>query len=144
MKRTKEVDLHYPSKRDTTIWITTQFEGRHRWAKAPKDTDEAFLRNMHRHMFRVKVSVQVFHNDRDIEFFQLKHFVDNIIFNAFICKQDTKVGIGSCEMIAEVILNRLFEDLHKRFLNRNISVEVSEDGENGAIVTHNMIYDVLD
>ena len=51
------------------IYIQTQFTGYHRWDDAPDCV--AFLRNTHRHVFHVKVTVPVQHNDRAIEFFMM-------------------------------------------------------------------------
>lgn len=100
------------------VWITSQFVAYHRWAKAPEDT--AFLRNYHRHMFHVKMGIEVLHGDREVEFFDLKRRLDEYINDEF---REGRFGF-SCEIIAELILDEF-----------NASwVEVSEDGENGAIV----------
>lgn len=56
------------------IYINTSFVGFHRWDSAPEEV--AFLRDLHRHIFNVKVTVEVSHNDRDVEFFLLKKDVD--------------------------------------------------------------------
>lgn len=107
------------------IFITTQFEGKHCWPDAPEQV--AFLRDMHRHMFHVKVTVSVFHDDREIEFITLKSEV-----NAFI--QDQLAlwpEYISCEMMAEHILTYLMSVYG---INRDYCIEVNEDGENGAII----------
>ena len=59
------------------IYINTQFEGFHCWKEAPIEV--SFLRNFHRHMFKVKVWIEVRSNDREIEFFMFKKDVNNII-----------------------------------------------------------------
>lgn len=97
------------------VFITTRFEGMHRWENAPDDV--SFLRNIHRHVFHVRLVKSVSHEDRDIEFIQLKRRVDRYIYNMG--------DLGSCEMIASDLLRAFEADC----------VEVSEDGENGAIVT---------
>ncbi len=102
----------------TSIWVSHLFEGFHRWDKAPEDV--AFLRNTHRHLFDVKVGMSVGHDDREIEFFQLQREV------ATYCKTHFERDMGelSCEMIAKQLLTEFDASF----------VEVSEDGENGAIV----------
>ena len=107
------------SKTETVVWITTRFVGFHRWLKAPEEL--AFLRNWHRHVFHIRIAVKVIHNDRQIEFFTLKKEVDE-----HIAKHYTNHSFPySCEQIAQRLLEQ-FEAVH---------VEVSEDGENGALVT---------
>lgn len=100
------------------IYIQTQFEAQHRWKDAPKAQE--FLRNWHRHIFHVKVAFAVTHNERQIEFFEAKHRVDDFIRDNFAKRQFEL----SCEAIAE----------HLLIYFRAQSVEVSEDGENGAVV----------
>lgn len=101
------------------VWITTRFEAFHRWANAPDDV--AFLRQYHRHMFHVKVWVPVTHSDRDVEFFQFKRKVELVIDAEF---RDRQFDM-SCEMIGERLLYCLPEA---------VGAEISEDGENGALV----------
>ena len=105
----------------TYVYCTTQFEGFHRWPNPSSDVK--FLANLHRHMFHVKVWVKVKHDDRDMEFIGLKRNIDSICNQKF---PDT----FSCEQIAKAIVARI-EDLGDIKIH---SVEVSEDGEYGAIV----------
>ena len=58
------------------IWVTFQKEGIHKYPDAPDEVD--FLRYPHRHIFHFKVQIEVFNDDRDIEFF---------IFKRWFCKQ---------------------------------------------------------
>ena len=51
------------------IWVTFQREGIHKFPAAATDSnlaDVAFLANEHRHIFHFNISIEVFHNDRDI------------------------------------------------------------------------------
>lgn len=100
------------------IWITTQFEGFHKYPKAPKGVE--FLKNLHRHIFKLRIWIEVFHNDREIEFILFKRYVESII-------KKNNFHYRSCEMISD--------DIHKliklKYPNRKIKIEVSEDGENG-------------
>jgi hypothetical protein len=65
------------------IWVTFEKEGIHCYPAAGTDPtlctageyDVSFLANPHRHMFHFRVSIDVFHNDRDIEFIQFKRWL---------------------------------------------------------------------
>ena len=101
------------------VWITSQFEGFHKYPAAPEGVE--FLKDEHRHIFKLKVWIEVFHNDRDVEFILFKRFVQSSI-------QENKFDFKSCEMISD--------DLQKliatKYPKRDIKIEVSEDGENGS------------
>ena len=114
---------------DRQIYIQTQFTGYHRWDDAPDCV--MFLRNAHRHIFHVKVTVPVAHNDRDIEFFMMKRMVDNFILRQIIENANEDGNMGSCEMMAEKIA--MFISEHYK---RTVEVEVNEDNENGAVVNY--------
>lgn len=113
-----------------SIFITTQKEGFHCWPDAPEEV--AFLRNLHRHMFGVKVSIQVKHNDRELEFILVKRFVNECLDEIFA---KAKEAI-SCEDIATKLYWKVMEkySLHDPCEERLIIVQVNEDGENGAFV----------
>lgn len=112
---------------EKTINVKTQFEGFHYYNCAP--TEVSFLKHRHRHMFFVNVEIEVFHNDREIEFLMFKGWLDKYITKHF--KQ--KDNIGSCEMVAQQILEAVINE----YPQRNVVVEVSEDNENGAKVKYN-------
>jgi len=67
-----------------TIWVTFQKEGIHMYPGADTDPklatggwdDVSFLGVPHRHMFHFKVWIEVFHDDRDIEFIQFKRWLE--------------------------------------------------------------------
>lgn len=101
------------------VFITTRFAALHRWPNAPEEV--AFLRDFHRHEFHVKLCVPVSHNDRDVEFIMLKEGVDSYIRRTY---EGCKFPF-SCEHIASDLLTVFGAS----------RVEVSEDGENGAVVT---------
>lgn len=103
------------------VWIQTTFEGFHRWIGAPAAV--AFLRGFHRHIFKVKLGMEVTHDNREIEFFQLKGEVDKFINKFYQGKRFE----SSCEEIAGHFLNQFDASF----------VEVSEDGENGATIVEN-------
>jgi hypothetical protein len=74
------------------------------------------------------VSIEVFHNDRDIEFIQFKRWLENQ-YSQNILALDYK----SCEMISD----DLYEVIATRYPDRNIVIQVSEDNENGATIVYN-------
>ncbi len=118
------------------IWVTFQREGIHKYPGAKSDPslatgdeyDVSFLGYPHRHIFHFKVGIQVFHNDRDIEFIQFKRWIENS-FKDEILQLDHK----SCEMISD----ELYEYIATRYPDRDIEITVSEDGENGATIYYN-------
>ena len=118
------------------IWVTFQREGIHKYPGADTDPklatgdeyDVSFLGYPHRHIFHFKVAIQVFHNDRDIEFIQFKRWLENS-FRDGVMQLDHK----SCEMISD----ELYLLIANRYPNRDIEITVSEDGENGATIYYN-------
>lgn len=104
--------------------ITTTFEDLHQYIKAPEDV--SFLRNLHRHVFHVTVYIQQFHDDRDIEFIIFKRWLDRIIQSKVVKIKSSK----SCEMMAR----ELNEQIRRKYGERKIRIEISEDGENGAYI----------
>jgi hypothetical protein len=118
------------------IWVTFQREGIHKYPGADTDPklatgdeyDVSFLGYPHRHIFHFKVAIQVFHNDRDIEFIQFKRWLENS-FKSGVMQLDYK----SCEMISD----ELYHYIANRYPNRDIEITVSEDGENGATIYYN-------
>ena len=67
-------------KASKMIWVTFQKEGMHKYPaslddpklKTGDEYDVSFLGYPHRHIFHFKVAIEVFHDDRDIEFIQFK------------------------------------------------------------------------
>ena len=106
----------------TSIYITTQFHGFHHWPDAPEEV--AFLRSLHRHLFKVRVDIEVGHPDRQVEFFILKGFVDHVI-QKWLLAQLKATPAMSCEMMAECLAKRLLAQYPSL-----LKVEVSEDGTN--------------
>lgn len=113
-----------------TIFVTFQKEGIHRYPAAGTEPALAgvdFLQYPHRHIFHFKVTLQVTHNDRDVEFILFKRELENLYKEATL-----QVDYKSCEMLAE----DLIEYISGKYPGRDIAVEVSEDGENGATLTY--------
>lgn len=104
-----------------SIWVTFQKEGIHCYPNAPEGVE--FLRHPHRHIFHFRVEVQVFHDDRDIEFILFKRELESL-YNDGIMQLDYK----SCEMISD----DLAKYIKDKYPGRSLTIEVSEDGENGS------------
>ena len=120
-----------------TIFVTFQKEGIHCYPAAATDPmlatgdayDVSFLGSPHRHIFHFRVGIDVFHNDRDIEFIQFKRWLENLYKDAILA-----LDYKSCEMIAD----DLYVQIAGRYPGRNITIEVSEDGENGCVIYYNL------
>ena len=113
------------------IWVTFQKEGLHKYIQASHRDDlidVQFLGYEHRHMFHFKVWIEVTHNDRDIEFIQFKRWCEGQ-YNTGTLQLNSK----SCEMIAD----DLYEVIATRYPNRDVWIEVAEDGENGCLIQYN-------
>jgi hypothetical protein len=117
------------------IFVQFQKEGIHCYPAAATDPmlatgdqyDVSFLATPHRHMFHFRVWIDVLHNDRDIEFIQFKRWLEGLYSGpSSILQLDYK----SCEMIAE----DLYLQITARYPNREVWIEISEDGENGALL----------
>lgn len=110
----------------TEVYCTLQIEGTHNWPDCPFD-EVSYLRVPHRHVFHIKAYKQVFHDDRDVEFIMFKHKIQEYLLGQYFRgdKNLCVFGAKSCEMIARELIGK-FE------LTR---CEVSEDNENGAILT---------
>jgi hypothetical protein len=119
---------------DRKIWVTWQREGIHKYPAAltdPQLADVQFLGYPHRHIFHFRVSIDVFHNDRDLEFIQFKRWCESMYSSDnSVLSLDHK----SCEMIAD----DLYIQIAGRYPGRNVTIEVSEDGENGCLISYNL------
>ena len=107
------------------IWVTFQKEGFHSYPAALTDEklqDVKFLGYPHRHLFHFKVSVEVGHDDRDIEFFQIKRWLQELYDYEHL-----SINNQSCEMLN----SNLAKVIQKNYPNRALIIEVSEDLENG-------------
>jgi hypothetical protein len=109
-----------------TANVRFTIEGFHRWPDAP--AGRAYLRMSHRHLFYIQATVEVMHNEREIEYHDLLDF----------CKAGFMVGVSgdlgpaSCETMAEDLVNGIVEKWPGRF----VEVSVFEDNEVGAKITY--------
>ena len=117
------------------IWVTFQKEGIHCYPAAATDPalatgdeyDVSFLGTPHRHIFHFRVWIDVIHNDRDIEFIQFKRWLQKLYESGTI-----QLDYKSCEMMAD----DLYIQIASRYPDRAVWIEVSEDGENGALIKY--------
>jgi len=123
-------------KTSTSIVVAAVVTGKHCWPEAPDHRD--YLRTLHRHDFRFVAHVVVRHDDRDIEFHDLR---DRILLEVerlgepyegnrpTAWKPDiwTDFGRRSCEELGRLLLHALGKGMPCW------KVEVWEDSDNGAI-----------
>jgi hypothetical protein len=124
------------------IWVTFRREGIHRYPAAATDPalctageyDVSFLANAHRHIFHFRVWIDIFHNDRDIEFIQFKRWLENLYSGTGPYNQNQILNLDfkSCEMIAD----DLYIQVAGRYPGRAVWIEVAEDGENGCLIKY--------
>ena len=130
-----------------SIWVTFTKEGIHKYPGADTDPklatgkwdDVSFLGYPHRHTFHFKVWIQVFHNDRDIEFIQFKRWLERLYGghgsqndNDSISTSVLQLDFKSCEMIAD----DLAKQIQWKYPNRDLKISVAEDNENGCEIDY--------
>ena len=119
------------------IWVTFQKEGIHKYPAAATDPnlatgdeyDVSFLANPHRHIFHFRVWLGVTHNDRDVEFIQFKRWLEKLYSST---QGVLSLDYKSCEMMAD----DLYIQIAAKYPGRAVWIEVSEDGENGALIKY--------
>jgi len=135
---------------DKYVQIKLVREGFHRWLEAPDEV--AHLRNYHRHLFHIRIQISL-DSDREIEYYLFQKKVEEII-KFYISRQpdftnefdweefyeltgqgidEDVLVINSCENFAEHLVYQLESEYGA---NRSMSCLVSEDDENGSIVSN--------
>ena len=133
--RQEDAKMQKLKKSNSMIWVTFRKEGLHKYPAALDDPnlatggadDVSFLGYIHRHMFHFKVAIEVFHDDRDIEFIQFKRWLENLYAEGTL-----QLDFKSCEMICD----DLAESINNKYPGRKLNITVSEDGENGATIEY--------
>lgn len=113
-------------KSGKSIWVTFQKEGIHLYPQAatdPKLAGVSFLGYPHRHMFHFRVELEVFHDDRDVEFILFKRELEGLYGDGIL-----DLNRKSCEMISDDLATYIKD----KYPGRDLQITVSEDGENGA------------
>jgi hypothetical protein len=117
------------------IWVTFQKEGIHKYPAAATDPtlatgdeyDVSFLANEHRHIFHFRVWISVTHDNRDIEFIQFKRWLEKLYAEGTL-----QLDYKSCEMMSQ----DLYDSISNKYPDREVWIEVSEDGENGSFIKY--------
>ena len=134
LRRMREEDTKM-KKSSTNIWVTFRKEDLHKYPAAlddPKlatgdEQDVSFLGYIHRHIFHFKVELEVFHDDRDVEFIQFKRWLESLYADGTL-----QLDFKSCEMICD----DLADTINTKYPNRKMTITISEDGENGATCSY--------
>ena len=138
LEQNREENLKMDNRKQNAkrwIWVTFQKEGIHKYPAALEDPalatgdeyDVSFLGYPHRHKFHFRVAISVVHNDRDIEFIQFQRWLENLYKDDVI-----QLDYKSCEMMSD----DLFDQIVTKYPGRDIKIEISEDGENGALIEY--------
>lgn len=107
------------------IWVRVEAHGFHCWPEAPER--RGYLRAPHRHLFVLTASCDVAHDDREVEFHDLQDAARDALQR--LGSDHGAFGRASCEDIARAVGSALAGQFRRPFM-----VEVSEDGECGAVV----------
>jgi len=115
----------------TFVYCTFQKEGYHFFPGADTNPiyatgdeyDVSALGHRHMHYFNFKVWVQVTHENRQIEFIQMRRWIEDL-YSKGILELDNQ----SCEMMSDA----LYEKLIDRYPGMEIKIDISEEGINGS------------
>lgn len=119
----------------TFVYVTFQKEGYHAYPEALTDPslatkdqyDVSHLGHRHMHYFYFKVWVAVNHNNREIEFIQLRRWLENLYNNGTL-----ELNNMSCEMMSDA----LYTQISERYPGTEIRIDISEDNINGSYVEY--------
>lgn len=113
-----------------TIWVKFEKKGMHRYMDAATNEglkDVSYLGHPHRHKFYFKVWIEVFHDDREIEFHQFLNWLESLYADDIL-----DADFASCEMLAD----KLAGQIKNKYPNRYIKISVAEDNENGSEIDY--------
>ena len=112
------------------IQVKFQKDGIHFFPEAntEKELDDvSFLGSPHHHYFYFVVTIQVWHDNRDIEFIQFRRWLESLYNSGSL-----QLNNYSCEMIAGELLLTIKE----KYSGRDVKIEVYEDNINGSILEY--------
>jgi hypothetical protein len=75
------------------------------------------------HYFFFKVWVEVFHDNRDIEFIQMRRWIEELYDSGYLSMDNQ-----SCEMMSDALAIQL----RCRYPNSEIRIDISEENINGS------------
>lgn len=126
----------------TTIIVCTKVVGFHAWKDAPAEV--AYLASRHRHLFTIRVALDVQHDDRDLEFHMVLRHLRAVVYSRWSHdKLEIEFGNSSTEAIGRALIDGLEaitrwdergERAHQPYLGRVRWIEVWEDDECGSRV----------
>ena len=79
-------------------------------------------------MFKFNVQIQIFHNDRELEFHQVLNYCESLF-----ATQAIDIDFKSVEMLSD----DLYVQLAAKYPGRDMKINVSEDGECGCVIEYN-------
>lgn len=117
------------------VYVPFVKEGYHCFPEAGTDPryatgdhyDVSHLAARHFHYYFFKVWVEVRHENRDIEFIQLRRWLESLYKDGHL-----ELDYKSCEMLAD----DLYEQISQKYPGVEIRIDVSEDNINGAYVEY--------
>lgn len=117
------------------VYVPFQREGYHMYPGADTDPklatgdvyDVSHLGARHFHYFHFKVWVQVVHENRDIEFIQLRRWLESLYQNGAL-----ELNGMSCEMISD----ELYAQIIKKYPGVEVRIDVAEDNINGSYIEY--------
>jgi hypothetical protein len=115
----------------TFVYTTFQKEGYHYFPGAGANPlyatgdeyDVSHLSTRHMHYFNFKVWVEVTHANRQIEFIQMRRWIENLYKTGTL-----ECDHQSCEMLSDA----LYEKLSEKYPGMEIRIDISEEGINGS------------
>jgi hypothetical protein len=110
------------------IWVRFSVKGFHHYAHAPEPV--AYLRERHRHRFGFRVWMEVWGDNRELEFHMEQAWLESLYGEGGALEADGK----SCEMLANDLYALMMQE--ERYRGRDIWIEVDEDGECGCFMRY--------
>lgn len=136
MTNTESTHAHQAlSRASRSIWVTFQRAGFHRYPAAEWEkqlADVSYLGQRHRHLFKFRVSIEVWHNDRELEFHQVLNYCESLFSTGTL-----EIDYKSVEMLADDLYLKLAE---RYGTQRIMEIEVSEDGECGCVIRYPSVF----
>ncbi len=113
------------------VYVTFQKEGYHCFPEAATNVqyatgdvyDVSHLAFRHMHYFYFKVWIEVFADNRDIEFIQFRRWLEGLYGNNTL-----SLNAKSCEMISD----DLYNIISNRYPGREVRIDIAEDNINGS------------
>jgi hypothetical protein len=114
--------------RKRMIWVRFSVKGFHCYPGAPDEV--AYLRERHRHRFNFRVWMEVWGDNRELEFHMEQAWLESLYERGGPLEAEGK----SCEMLANDLYARMVQE--QRYRGRDIWIEVDEDGECGCFMRY--------